>query len=284
VSTHVSRSAILCCATLIIAGCSSPPTARDAWSSGLSRCAENDFFNHRRTLLYLGPSNVFGPGSGWAVEPDGNFRPRWPLQDAILDPELRDALIVPGHEASCHVTAKSTWTIAPELLFAATTLPADASIRAEFSTADHAVVRVSKWRLDTLNEVAYEQWMLSPESGDYAADLLRNRSKRRVMNAAVLVTGFSADLSFSGEQAAKLAAKYPLNAVAALGGGLSVKRTSETTLSIETENPFYVVGTILPFEASGFGMTPSGVTGLLREAPQPIRSEARVLPPEQPTE
>lgn len=269
-------------ASVNLAGCQSGPTARDAWVDGLSRCAMDDILKSADVLLYLGPSNVYGPGSAWRVLEDGNYEPIWPLDAAIPDSPRRDRLVVQGRIADCTVSRDTTWSIAPELLFSVATLPAEATAKADFSVAKHSVVRVAKWRTDRLNEVEYEQWMLDPTGDVYSRDLLANRPRRRVMKSAVLVMGFSADLSYTGAHAASIAAKYPLNTEVAVGGELTVTRTSETTLSLRTEEPFYIIGTLLPFEPSGFGMTPSRDQRLLKREPQPIRADDRALPPSEP--
>jgi hypothetical protein len=271
----VAAAAALVC----LSGCRTAPTARDAWVDGLAKCAMNDVLKSADALLYLGPSNVYGPGSAWRVTDDGDYEAKWPLDAAVVNEAKRKQLVVEGRVADCTVSRDTTWSIAPELLFSVATIPAEASARADFSTAEHAVVRVAKWRTDTLNETEYEQWMFDPSSGTYARDLLQNRPRRRVMKSAVLVMGFSANLSYSGAQAASIAAKYPLNTEVTVGGGLTVKRTSESTLSLNTQEPFYIIGTLLPFEQSGFGMTPSAEKRLLKREPQTVRSTARALPP-----
>lgn len=281
--TNRSLFTVAAIASLNLAGCHSGPTARDAWVDGLARCAMDDILKCTDVLLYLGPSNVYGPGSAWRVTEAGDYERRWPLDAAIPDQAMRDRLVVPGRRVhDCTVSQDTTWSIAPELLFSIATLPAEATAKADFGVAEHAVVRVVEWRTDTLNELEYEQWMLDPSGGVYARDLVNNRPRRRVMKSAVLVMGFSADLSYSGAQAASIAAKYPLSTEVSVGGALTVKRTSDTTLSLRSDEPFYVIGTLLSFEPSGFGMTPSGDQRLLRREPQPIRADAQALPPSEP--
>lgn len=261
-------------------GCESGPTARDAWSKGLRACAEDDVLKHADTLLYLGPSGAYGPGSKWRMRDDGSYEPRWPFAAAVPNESERMKFIVRGKEADCSVDRSASWSISPQLLFSSDLLPISADVKADLSAAQKAVVRAVKWRTDRLNELEYEEWAKSSHSGKYAKDTLRDPIHSRIENAAVLVHGFSAELTYSGKQAMELSAKFPLNQEVDLGGGLSAKRTSQTTLSIHSSDDFYVVCTLLPFDLDGFHMTATGPEGrLLKSEPVTISKIAKVTPP-----
>jgi hypothetical protein len=233
-------------------------------------------------LLYLGPSNVYGPGSAWRITDGPDLEPRWDLAAAVPDDKLRDRLIVQGREADCSTSSSSSWSITPDLLLSAGTVPLSGELKADLSGADTVNVRITTWRIDRLNELEYEHWM-EKDSGEYAADVRNHANRRLIMKSAVHVEGFSADFEYKSNLSERISAKYKLRVTTDLGGGLSLSRTGENKLHIESRVPFYIVGTLVAVKPDGFGMmeaSGSRSSQLFGEGALTIPATAHALPPQ----
>jgi len=261
---------------MTILGCASK--ARDEWADRLNECVDADTLPVEE-LLYLGPSNVYGPGSAWREAASDRFEPRWNLESAIEAEDERAMLIVKGSPATCSGSDSHEWLLEPAVLLSSNTLPLAADLTGELKRADAVSVRVNEWRLDRLNELAYESW-LAADSGMYAADVLDHAADRRVMKSAVLVKGFAADFRYGSGMSAELAAQYELGQLYDLGGSLSLQRMNEHTVHVESTSAFYVLGTLCRVTADGtLSMLGKDDTASRAEPGIKLPSSAVAIPP-----
>lgn len=278
-SRHICGFLVLSC--ILASGCGAP-SARDVWAKSLSRCADNDLLKQDKSkLLYLGPSNVFGPGSGWRIRIDGSLEPMWPLEHAAKKSTVEELkIMVKGNEVSCSDTRKDTFKISPNLLMQTVTIPLSGDAKADITSSIDSTVSITKWRQDSLDEIAFRKWTESPDSGTYGTDLKSEPLRRRVMKRAIAVTGFSATLVYDAKSFTTINAKYEQGKIYNIGGGATLENTANSTLTLSSPTEFYIVGTLLPINADGsFGMvSPEGKTPTEIELP----SNQRVVPCTQP--
>ena len=125
----------------------------------------------------------------------------------------------------------------------------DASASAAFAKAKRVEVSVESWRVDRIEELPYERWIQSVDSGVFGEDLSGEDWKsRRVMDAAIAVEGFEAKLEFEESAVARVrAAVAKIDASA----GLDVQWTTETTLSVASKQSFYIAGSFVRLNGAG---------------------------------
>lgn len=249
--------------SLLLIGLSGCVSARDTWHEGLSRCADADHLD-KQALVFLGPSNTYGPGSGWRRAPSGVLESRFSLERAMPSEASRNGFLTRGRDANCESTRTEEWKISPSIVLTAIAPPIEASLGLDISRNKSVDVRVKTWRLDSLEELLYEKWMVSDSSGVFGKDLLtKDQDPRLVMKNAVAVQGFRAILTLDSSDSGKLDAKLPVNGTATVGTGLQVTRTAKDRVEINSEGEFYVVGTFVPVRGGVLGAFAGRNTRLL---------------------
>lgn len=231
-------------------GCKSSESGRDAWNQVLLKCADSADFPKRRQL-YFGPSNAIGPGSVWGINPDGGFDLRFPLSNAIPSQVLRSKLIIKGENSTCSGSVLVSTQIKASFALSAVDNPLQADLSGALESAQTTRVSVDSWRVDRLANFDYEAWAKSKEADGYGQDLVGPKWRaRRFMDAAIAVSGFSAELSFESKRAASLQAKYP-NPTANIGGSFSATWVGTNTLKITSKGEFYISGSLSPVREPG---------------------------------
>lgn len=223
-----------------LSGCGRQDAALVAWNDVLKKCVGADQLGP--LLVYFGPSNSIGPGAIWRRSDEGALFLRYELADAIPDEGQRNAMIVPGVEASCRGTAKSTWTLKPSVLIQSQLAPANGSLGVDVDRAKSATVSVNSWALDQIKEGPFEEWLKTHPQAGYVDDV--GRKSRLFMERAVRLLGFSTTLEFSSDVASELKAKYlaPGVRTGEVGIGLIAKWTSNTTLELSSSAKIYIAG------------------------------------------
>lgn len=231
--------------TLVLLGLSGCVGPRDTWSRGLSRCASNDTLD-TKTLVFLGPSNTYGPGSGWRKAPSGVLESRFSLEKAMLNADDRKRYVTPGNTANCESFRTEEWKISPSIVLTAVASPIQAKLGIDVMRNKTVDVRVKSWRLDRLEELLYETWMASDQSGNFGKDLLAtDRDPRFVMKNAVAVNGFHAILMLDATDSGKLDVPLPVSSTVTVAPSLQVTRTGHDRVEISSEGDFYIVGTFI---------------------------------------
>lgn len=243
---------------LVLSGCKHDDVSA-AWYEVLKKCVSADQLGSK--LVYFGPSNNIGPGALWRKADDGGLFVRYVLRDAIPDEEQRGALIIPGEEANCKGTAKSSWSLKPSLLVETKAAPITGELALDLNRARSVTVAVHNWSLDQIKEGPFETWLRRNPENAYVLDATRD--SRLVLERAVRVLGFSTTLEFSRNDALELKAKYsgPALGTGQLGIGLGAKWTGDTTLELTSTKNIYIAGELVSLKGGRFGILSGGKSG-----------------------
>lgn len=272
---------------VILMGCQRPPrggsfstkqpTPRDIWTGALSDCANDDLLSRQKDkLLFLGISNVYGPGSCWRSD-SHNYEPRWPLTQAVPNPQRLAQFITPGVENPCSTTTSFSNITQIETLIGVTILPVSLTNTLDISKAKSITGQFSKWRKDNLNELFYEEWIKNKdESGIFGKDLQPTSTAaepRLVMKTAIWVEGFKLSMVFNKGYLDTLEANGKLKSILTINNNLMLKRTFDNKIEFNSANGFYIVATLKPINGGAFGALPGGTF----KSEQQIPSDAKAI-------
>lgn len=254
--------------TLLASGCGSTPSVKDSFEEVLRPCADI-----QDGMIYLGPSNVYGPGSVWRKAGELDYRVRWSLDRA--DPPSMSRIVTDGTSIRCTGERQTESVVSPRIAVPGTVAgaPIDAELGIDVTRASEAVVSVESLRIDTVDEFEFETWAKGPSAKNYGEDL--DQPNRLVMTSAVRVEGYRAEFTFDPKTAIELGAEVG-SVVEPVGGPANVtaRWTEKNKLTVEAENAFYIAGQlteVLPGRV--FGASESSVElPLLATTPE-------VLPP-----
>lgn len=255
--------------TSLSIGCASA-NSKATWTSIVARCAKNDTV---KKTVYFGPSNVVGPGSLWRKTPDG-YNVRDLLSGLEPSDDGRKKLVLEGSVSTCQGTSSQEFSAGAKVDLESKLAPASAGLSADLKRASKVVVNVNGWSWDQILEGPFEKTINGAPTSSYVTDLVKEEN-RRVLNKAVRIAGFDADLTFSTAVAGELKGKYK-DSLGQLGDSdlsakVSLKWVNDTTLKISSPNPFYVAGTFIRWRGDG-------AAGPAKSAfsPEPLAKGARV--------
>ena len=236
-------------------------TAREAWVSVLGKCADTEVIGH--DFIFFGLSNEIGPGSVWRKAEDGSFRLRFELSDIEPDAAKRQGLIRTGNTAVCQGGNLSNWSLNAGLPFEGKLTPVSGTFSSELRKAQSVAVGVDVWSIDVLKEVPYEQLLTSLKK-PYDSEL--TKTDRLVIENAVKLSGFKAAFNFSKQIATDLKTKYSDESMSvALRNGpyLDARWTSDTTLTLSSPDPFYMLAAFGRLKSGSLTVTfTNGTSGL----------------------
>ena len=244
-------------------GCRHPEAS---FFEGLKQCAETDITSDK--ILYFGPSNSVGPGSGWreAFGADGkhaDFRLRFAQADL---PEPKNFIELSKSGYSCQNGKSVTFELNADVSASVSTLPLTAALSNDLKTAKSVTVTVGGMGWDQIKEIEYEDYFKKQlGAGDkYYEDM--NNSNRLVLYRALAVKDLTMDYTFSSEDYAKLTAKYsgPLGGGGSgnIGGNVSINWKGDNKMAITAPGNSWVLGELGKF-SSMKGFAASGMVGPL---------------------
>lgn len=248
-----------------MSGCDGNETARALWTDVVKKCAASDLLG--KDVLYFGPSNPLGPGSVWRKGTDAGYYVRWLPSDVDSSP---NSFIKDGTPFNCAGTSTTTTKLSPTAALQTSAVPVSADISGDFSKARKTTVTVNAAQWDEIVEGPFDQKVKALDPNNpVKVDL--DTGTRYVSERALRITGMSADLEFSHDDAIALKAKYngPLGSLGTgnLGVGLNAEWKGDTTLHLTSATQFYVAGELRPYTSTGlsaarqspFGPTVTGV-------------------------
>lgn len=231
---------------LLMSGCDD---AKDAWSSVLKKCSASDLNGSK--ILYFGPSNNVGPGSIWRTGPDGGFKLRY--STAKLPGEKKFMNL--GTQFNCAGSNVTNFDIKASAALTSSLTPMSIEVSNDFKKAKKIEVSVNAISWDSVEEGPFESYIKSlPALDEVREDI--GKGGRLILYRALRVSGYSATLEFSNEDASALKAKYsgvlPSNISGEASANLTASWTSNTKLKIISTSDFYIAGELAPYTTTGF--------------------------------
>jgi len=233
---------------------------RETWIQALRQCGVTDV--NSATILYFGPSNNAGPGSGWQKTLDQN-RKQVEYHLRVDDEELPGpkAFIRPSPSGyRCKGGRDVSFKLNIVVAVNNSTLPLSAELSDDLKWARNIRITVGGMGWDELNELEYEEYFKKTlgAGNKYFEDM--NAPDRLVLRRALAVENLIMVYEFSKDDAAPLKAKYrgPLGGQGNgdIGGGFSADWHEGNDLTITAPAHAWILGELVPFKSStGFAVT-----------------------------
>jgi len=237
-------------AVVLLYGCDGSESGRALWQDVVKKCAGNDLLG--KDVLYFGPSNPLGPGSVWRKGDANNagYYVRWLPSNIDSNPNV---FIKDGTSFNCAGTSTTTTKVSPTVALQTSVVPVGANFNADFGKARKTTVTVDAAQWDQVVEGPFDQAIKALDSNNPVKIDLRSGT-RYVSVRALRITGMSADLEFSHDDALELKAKYngPLGALGTgdLGVGFNAQWKGDTVLHLTSTAQFYVAGELRPYTST----------------------------------
>lgn len=267
-------------------GCKSTYNPRDTWQNALSQCASDDLLSskNKKNLLFLGLSNVMGPGSVWRYDSTNHgYEPRWAIEKAITNVSDRKTLFNPsGASPNCSVNFSVSKSAQIKALFNVDTLKVGAGANIALDKSTSMQITFNKWHKDIIDEVAYETWIQQAyQQNAYAKDVLK--ANRMVMKSAIWVEGFNAKIKIDSKLLDSISAKADLRSAVKAEGNLTVKRTANDEVTIQSTDGIYIIGTFVKINDGAFPWN-SNTSSLNNLLGREISSDKKVIKNSKPSD
>lgn len=241
---------LLICVTLV----SCNHSAQKSWVEALKDCGISDINSSK--ILYFGPSNLVGPGSGWRETLDANgnhvdYRLRFTSDEL---PAPKDFIQLAGGY-QCKGGKTASFKLAADVAGSVSTLPLNVQLSNEFQKAKAVTISVGGMGWDQLRELAYETYFKSTlgAGNKFYEDM--NIPNRLVLIRALAVRDLVMTYEFTASDAAAIKAKFtgPLASATTgdIGGGLSANWQSATSLAVTAPQKSWILGELASFRAAG---------------------------------
>lgn len=233
--------------------------AKSTWTEVLSKCAVSDVNGTK--MLYFGPSNNLGPGSIWVSDDaEGGYRIRYSLAN-LPKPQT---FVNVGTSFQCSGTSTTTLTGSGSIDAAVSVLPVSADVAVDLKRAKSVTVSVGSASWDDVLGGPYEAYIKALPATNQARVELETGS-RLVLIRALKITGFSTKMTFDTNVTPSLKAKYsgplPTGVSGQLGANLSASWDDSNTLTITSNDDFYIEGKLSQYKTTGLaaaGASPFG--------------------------
>ena len=230
-------------------------SAEKSWVEALKDCGITDINSSK--ILYFGPSNNVGPGSGWRETLDANgshvdYRLRFTGDEL---PAPKDFVQLAGGGYQCKGGKTVTFKLAANVAGSVSTLPLNAQLSNEFQKAKSVTISVGGMGWDQLRELAYETYFKSTlgAGNKFYEDM--NVPNRLVLIRTLAVRDLVMTYDFTAGDAAAIKAKFtgPLAGATTgdIGGGLSANWQSATTLAVTAPQKSWILGELASFRSAG---------------------------------
>jgi len=232
--------------------------ARDAWKQVLKGCAENDLLGN--DVLYFGPSNNLGVGSVLQKR-DKGYGLRYRPSDLKIPSDV--AFLNAGTSAKCSGESKKTFSLGGGASLDNPIAPVNGEISGQLNRGKNVTMGVTSYRWDTLVEGPFENWFKKGADQSIKDELYSpasaGKNPRYVLTKALWVSGFTAVVTFDSKVGIEVKGKLPPGPApaATLGFNASVKWEGNEKLTIESTEPFFIVGEISQFTPLGLSRGPT---------------------------
>jgi hypothetical protein len=262
--SRIKTIALMAC-VFVALSCNEGP--KDVWVKALKECAETDINSDK--ILYFGPSNVAGPGSGWRETFDArgrhvDYRLRWsPSKDM---PPPRDWVDEPGDSAfQCKSGQSVKFELKVNVAADVKAFPLNAEVSNDLSKAKKVDVSVAGMAWEPVREGPYRLYYKNTLGPTHPVYEDMDSANRYVLIRGLKVKGLEIHGEFSTQDIFDLKAKYnaPAGGAFDLGGGLSGKFEGASTFVITAPGSAWVLGELAAFSSSG-GFAGKGAPVALR--------------------
>jgi hypothetical protein len=230
-------------------------SAEKNWVDAMKDCGITDINSSQ--ILYFGPSNNVGPGSGWRDTFDANgnhvdYRLRF-TADELPAPKDFVQLAAGGYQ--CRGGRTVNFKLAADVAGSVSTLPLNVQLSNEFQKAKSVTISIGGMGWDQLRELAYETYFRSTlgAGNKFYEDM--NVPNRLVVIRALAVRDLVMTYDFSAADAAAIKGKFtgPLAGATTgdIGGGLSANWQSATTLAVTAPQKAWILGELGSFRSGG---------------------------------
>ena len=237
-------------ASLLASGCVAH-NSQSAWAQVIKQCADTEIL---KDAVYLGQSNVVGPGSLWTKASDG-YSLQYRVTDIIADPADIERVMQKGTDTECSGNSTVSFSVEAGIPVVLSAARVDVNVAAALKAADSITVKTKSVALDMAVQGPFQQVLAKlAEDGQIGKDVFA--PGRLIVTKAIRVSGFEADFHFSTSASGEIRLKIAPNQVIGLGADgakLTASFLDEKTLSVASPGEFYIAVAFSQLQGSGTG-------------------------------
>jgi hypothetical protein len=250
-----------------VAGCKTSDATNV--SKKFDQCARNDLFGPKVTRF--GASNNVGVGTMYHVRPGGGYD-LWFSQQTLTSAPYNMANVVHmQNDAGCSVQSSKSGSMSFSAgLVTAAVKGISADVAAAINDSESLTIEPTTFAIEDLEGGPFLAWAQAlPATNAYRANL--SKPDYVIMTRAIKVNGLKATITVKRDSSLDVGGKFSPTGktIASAEAKFNVKRTSDRTVEITSQSPFYIAGELGHFDpnamAGGQPFQPVGMIDLSKE-------------------